>query len=165
MTPDTQQARTVVPRGNGPSCSPVPAPAGLIAKSAIAGGPYGRTAASGAARTGHGGAVAQPSHASRQSKAAAERAREDAGIVGVVPLVAVLIVTTAGVYLAWRQGSARVGEGGVIAGIALLVGAVARLLLPPRLAGLLATRKRATDVITLTIFGASLLVAGLVLPR
>jgi hypothetical protein len=79
--------------------------------------------------------------------------------------VTVLVVTTAGVYLAWRQGSARVGEGGVVAGVALLVGAVARLLLPPRLAGLLATRKRATDVITLTIFGAGLLVAGLVLPR
>jgi hypothetical protein len=79
--------------------------------------------------------------------------------------VAVLVVTTAGVYLAWRQGSARVGEGGVVAGVALLVGAVARLLLPPRLAGLLATRKRATDVITFTIFGAGLLIAGLVLPR
>jgi hypothetical protein len=144
----------------------VPAPAGLIAKTAIAGGPHGRTATSGAARTGHGGAVAQPSHASPQSKAAAERAREeDASIVGVVPLVAVLVVTTAGVYLAWRQGSARVGEGGVVAGVALLVGAVARLLLPPRLAGLLATRKRATDVITFTIFGAGLLIAGLVLPR
>jgi hypothetical protein len=150
MTPDTQQARIVVPRGDDPSCSPVSAP---------------RIAASRAARTGRGGAVAQPSHAFPRSKAAAERAREDASIVGVVPLVAVLVVTTAGVYLAWRQGSARVGEGGVVAGVALLVGAVARLLLPPRLAGLLATRKRATDVITLTIFGAGLLVAGLVLPR
>ncbi len=100
-----------------------------------------------------------------QAKAAAERARDDASIVGVVPLLAILVVTTAGVYLAWRQGSARVGEGGVVAGVALLVGAVARLLLPPRLAGLLATRKRATDVITFTIFGVSLLVAGLVLPR
>ena len=94
-----------------------------------------------------------------------KRAREDASIVGVIPLLAVLVVTVAGVYIAWRQGSAGGGEGGVVAGIALLVGAVARLLLPARLAGLLATRKRATDVITLTIFGAALLVAGLVLPR
>ncbi len=90
---------------------------------------------------------------------------EDASIVGVIPLLAVLVVTVAGVYIAWRQGSAGGGEGGVVAGVALLVGAVARLLLPARLAGLLATRKRATDVITLTIFGAGLLVAGLVLPR
>jgi hypothetical protein len=76
-----------------------------------------------------------------------------------------LVVTIAGVYIAWRQGSAGGGEGGVIAGIALLAGAVARLLLPARLVGLLGTRKRVTDVVTLTIFGACLLVAGLVLPR
>jgi hypothetical protein len=75
------------------------------------------------------------------------------------------VVTIAGVYIAWRQGSAGGGEGGVIAGIALLAGAVARLLLPARLVGLLGTRKRVTDVVTLTIFGACLLVAGLVLPR
>jgi len=76
-----------------------------------------------------------------------------------------LVVTVAGVYIAWRQGSAGGGEGGVIAGIALLAGAVARLLLPARLAGLLATRKRATDVLILAVLGAGLLVAGLVLPR
>jgi hypothetical protein len=69
------------------------------------------------------------------------------------------------VYIAWRQGSAGGGEGGVIAGIALFAGAVARLLLPARLVGLLGTRKRVTDVVTLTIFGACLVVAGLVLPR
>jgi hypothetical protein len=95
----------------------------------------------------------------------AARSAEDASIVGVIPLVAVLVVTTAGVYLAWRQGSAGGGEGGVIGGAALLAGAVVRLLLPARLAGLLATRKRATDVLTLTVFGAGLVVAGLVLPR
>ena len=174
MTPDTQQARAATTRGGAPPYSPVSGRAGLIAESAIAGGRPGRTAAAEAAPARQWSAVAQPSNASPapksaterpQSMAAAERAREDASIVGVVPLVAVLVVTTAGVYLAWRQGSARVGEGGVVAGVALLVGAVARLLLPPRLAGLLATRKRATDVITFTIFGASLLVAGLVLPR
>ncbi len=80
----------------------------------------------------------------------ARRAKEDASIVGVVPLLAVLVVTIAGVYIAWRQGSAGGGEGGVVGGVALLAGAVARLLLPARLAGLLATRKRATDVVTLT---------------
>jgi hypothetical protein len=80
-------------------------------------------------------------------------------------LLAVLVVVVAGVYVAWRQGSAGGGEGGVLAGAALLAGAVARLLLPVRLAGLLATRKRATDVVTLTVFGVGLVVAGLVLPR
>jgi hypothetical protein len=103
-------------------------------------------------------------HHGRRSSGA-RRARGDASIVGVIPLLAVLVVAVAGVYIAWRQGSAGGGEGGVVGGAALLVGAVARLLLPARLAGLLATRNRATDVITLTVFGAALLVTGLVLPR
>jgi hypothetical protein len=79
--------------------------------------------------------------------------------------LAVIVVAVAGVYIAWRQGSAGGGEGGVVGGVALLAAAVARLLLPARLVGLLATRKRVTDVITLTVLGASLLIAGLVLPR
>jgi hypothetical protein len=118
-----------------------------------------------AARAGQWDAAAQPSHASAALPAESKRAREDASIVGIVPLLAVLVVTVAGVYIAWREGSAGGGEGGVIAGIALFAGAVARLLLPARLTGLLATRKRATDVITLTLFGVGLLVAGLVLPN
>ena len=118
-----------------------------------------------AARTGHRGTVARPSHASPRPRADGRRAKEDASIVGVIPLVAVLVVAIAGVYIAWRQGSAGGGEGGVVGGAALLVGAAARLVLPARLAGLLATRKRTTDVITLTVFGVGLLVAGLVLPR
>jgi Protein of unknown function (DUF3017) len=122
-----------------------------------------------AARTGQWGAVARPSHAAPQAKApqakaAAKRVSEDARIVRVIPLLAVLVVTFAGVYISWHQGSAGGGEGGVVAGAALLVAAAARLLLPSRLAGLLAMRKRANDVVTLTIFGTGLLVAGLVLP-
>jgi hypothetical protein len=92
-------------------------------------------------------------------------AQGDASIVRIIPLLAVIVVTVAGVYIAWRRGSAGGGEGGVVGGVALLAAAVARLLLPARLVGLLATRKRATDVITLTVFGVGLLVAGLVLPR
>ena len=123
-----------------------------------------------AARTGQWGAVARPSHAraqpaaSPESEAAAKRVAEDASIVRVIPLLAVLVVTVGGVYIAWREGSAGGGAGGVVGGAALLVAAVARLLLPSRLAGLLAMRKRANDVVTLTIFGTGLLVAGLVLP-
>jgi hypothetical protein len=129
------------------------------------------------ARTGPWGAVAKPSHAAAHSRAssqsetaalsgtAAKRLAEDASIVRAVPLLAVLVVTVAGVYVAWHQGSAGGGEGGVVGGAALLVAAVARLLLPSRLAGLLAMRKRANDVVTLTIFGVGLLVTGLVLPH
>jgi hypothetical protein len=157
MTPDTQRARAgyrrpQVHRAGGATATR----SGALAAET--------------ARTGQWGAVARPSHAARQPKpspqsmAGAKRIHEDASIVRVVPLLAVLVVTVAGVYIAWRQGSAGGGEGGVVGGAALLVAAVARLLLPSRLAGLLATRKRANDVVTLTIFGVALLVAGLVLP-
>jgi hypothetical protein len=101
---------------------------------------------------------------SRMMARAARRAQEDASIAKVIPLLAVLVVTVAGVYIAWEKGSAGGGEGGVVAGGALLGAAVARLVLPAGVVGLLATRKRAIDVVTLTVFGASLLIAGLVLP-
>lgn len=99
------------------------------------------------------------------TRAAATRARRERGMIGVVPYLAVLVCTAAGVYIAWREGSAGGGRGGAIVGSALLVAAVVRLALPARLAGLLASRHRVTDVLTLTVFGAGLLVAGLVLPR
>ena len=93
------------------------------------------------------------------------RARGDRRIVGVIPYLAVLVAAAAGIYIAWRQGSAGGGRGAVIAGVALLAGAAIRMALPRSLAGLLASRHRVTDVLTLAVFGAGLLVAGLVLPR
>ena len=104
-----------------------------------------------------GGRVAQ--------RASITRARRERSLLGVVPYLAVLLCTIAGVYIAFRDGSAGGGAGGVIAGLALLMGAVIRAVLPARLAGLLASRRRATDVVTLAAFGACLLIAGLVLPR
>jgi hypothetical protein len=95
---------------------------------------------------------------------AARRAREETSIAKVIPLLAVLVVTVAGIYIAWLKGSAGGGEGGVVGGAALLAAAVARLVLPTQVVGLLATRKRALDVTTLAVFGACLLVMGLVLP-
>ena len=85
-------------------------------------------------------------------------------MVGVVVYLVVLVCAIAGVYIAWRQGSAGGGRGGVVAGAALLAAAVVRLALPTRLAGLLASRHRVTDVLVLTAFGTALLIAGAVLP-
>jgi Protein of unknown function (DUF3017) len=156
MTPETQHARVGYRR------PPVHGPDGATTTRS------GARAAE-TARTRQWGAAAQPSHAashaSPRPEAAAKRVAEDTSIVRVIPLLAVLVVTVAGVYIAWREGSAGGGDGGVVGGAALLVAAVARLLLPSRLAGLLAMRKRANDVVTLTIFGVGLLVAGLVLPH
>jgi hypothetical protein len=98
-------------------------------------------------------------------RAAATRGRRERSLISVVPYLVLLLCTIAGVYIAWRDGSAGGGAGGVIIGLALLAAAVVRGLLPARLAGLLASRRRATDVITLAAFGACLLIAGLVLPR
>jgi len=98
-------------------------------------------------------------------RAAVSKARRERGLIGLVPYLVVLLCTIAGVYVAWRDGSAGGGAGGVIAGTGLLVAAVIRATVPDWLAGLLASRRRATDVLTLTAFGTCLLIAGLVLPR
>jgi hypothetical protein len=82
----------------------------------------------------------------------------------LVPHLVVLICVAAGIYIAWHQGSHGGGRGAVVAGVALLVAAAVRLAVPTRLAGLLAVRHRATDVVTLVVLGVSLLTAGLVLP-
>jgi hypothetical protein len=150
MTPDTQRAGYHQPRSHERTS----------ATTLRSGAPEAE-----AARTGNWDAVARPSAASPQTRAEARRTQEDASVVRVIPLLAVLVVVAAGVYIAWRQGSAGAGDGGVVGGVALIAAAVARLLLPARLVGLLATRKRAIDVITLTVFGACLLIVGLVLPR
>jgi len=86
------------------------------------------------------------------------------GQAALVTHLVVLVCVAAGVYIAWHQGTQGGGRGGVIAGGALLVAAVARLVLPARLAGMLAVRHRMTDVVTLVVLGVSLLTAGLVLP-
>jgi Protein of unknown function (DUF3017) len=178
MTPDTQQARAGHRRPPGKRRD---------AEAALRVVPV----AAEAPRAGHRGGAPRPAHAShrerpggvtsRQGDAArppgagqarargyaghAARAQEDASIVGVVPLLAVLVVAVAGAYIAWRQGSAGGREGGVVAGCALLAAAAVRLLLPAGLAGLLAVRKRSTDVCMLVAFGIGLLVMGVVLPR
>jgi hypothetical protein len=143
MTSETQHA----PPGSRRSGAPVRDGGGTVRS--------GKTGEQ-AARTESGAATGWPQ---------GRRARADRRIVAVIPYLAVLVVVAAGVYIAWRQGSAGGGRGGVIAGAALLAGAVIRMALPRRLAGLLASRHRVTDVLTLAVFGAGLLVAGLVLPR
>jgi hypothetical protein len=101
----------------------------------------------------------------KRESAGSHRARDDGGIVAVIPYLVVLVCVVAGLYIAWSQGSTGGGRGAVICGIALLVAAIVRLALPARLVGLLGTRKRVTDVLTLAVLGAGLVAVGLVLPR
>jgi Protein of unknown function (DUF3017) len=167
MTPDIQQGRDGYPRSQFPRGDS----GGAVQPAARAGD---------APRAGQWDAATRPAHLVHQAQAPAEmpgqaaapapaaeteHGQEDRSIVKVVPYLAVLVCAVVGVYIAWREGSRGGGDGAAVLGAALLAAAAARLLLPARLAGLLATRKRATDVLTLTVLGSGLLVAGLVLPR
>ena len=78
-----------------------------------------------------------------------------AGLIRQLPLLAVLVVVGLGLLLVtfdhWRQGLA-------VIGLALLGGAVLRLLLPVRRAGFLAVRSRPVDVVLLAGTGLALAV-------
>jgi multisubunit Na+/H+ antiporter MnhB subunit len=67
--------------------------------------------------------------------------------------------------LVWMRQSGQDVRGGTlaVAGI-LFAAALARLALPERRAGMLASRRRLADVAVLTALGTGLLVAGLMLP-
>jgi hypothetical protein len=49
-------------------------------------------------------------------------------------------------------------------GCSLLVAGLARLVLPPRYAGLLSSRRKAPDVLTFAVLGAGVLAVALLLP-
>jgi Protein of unknown function (DUF3017) len=83
--------------------------------------------------------------------------------VSWLPYVVVLAGAGAGLFFAW-QGSRYASLGTALVGGALLAAALARLLLPPRSAGLLTSRQKALDVATFAVFGAAVLALALMLP-
>ena len=80
-----------------------------------------------------------------------------------VPYVIVLAGLLAGLVYIW-PGPHSVRAGTFILAGALFVAVAARLALPERRAGMLASRRRYIDVTVLAILAIGLLVAGLVLP-
>lgn len=92
------------------------------------------------------------------STAAAEPGRSTQWpYIAVLAGVAIaLVIIGLGVHLV-RSGTL------VLAGV-LLVAAMARLVLPERLAGMLSSRRRLLDVAIFGVLGIGLLVAGLVVP-
>jgi Protein of unknown function (DUF3017) len=84
-----------------------------------------------------------------------------AGLIRQLPLLAVLVVVGAGLLLVtfehWRRGL-------VVMGVALLIGAALRLLLPLRRVGFLAVRSRFVDVLTLGGAGLALVVIASAIP-
>ncbi len=92
------------------------------------------------------------------------RSRRSGGGRGTqIPYVIVVAGLAAGLAYIW-QGPHSVRAGTFILAGALFVAVAARLALPERRAGMLASRRRYIDVTALAILAIGLLVAGLVLP-
>ena len=80
-----------------------------------------------------------------------------------LPYLIVLAGAAVGMFVIW-QGSQHAGQGAAVVGAALLVAALARLVLPPRYAGLLVTRGKALDVAAFAVLGAAVLALAASLP-
>jgi hypothetical protein len=91
------------------------------------------------------------------------RARRGGPRLAQLPYLIVIACTAAGCLWAWR-GQHDVGSGAEVVGGGLLAAAIGRLLLPHSAAGLLASRRRFIDVLTLGALGAGLVALALVLP-
>ena len=79
------------------------------------------------------------------------------------PLLVVAAGVAAGLLVAWL-GESTWRLGCLLIGAALLVGAVERIVLPDREAGLLQVRGKAFDVAVLGLMGVAVLVLAVVVP-
>ena len=86
-----------------------------------------------------------------------------APVLAWLPYLIVLAGAVGGLLVAWL-GTQRAGRGAGVVGGALLAAALARLVLPPRYAGLLASRGKALDVTAFAVLGATVLGIALSLP-
>jgi len=143
--------------------------------------PRGPAGAAGAAdlaraaeRAGQAGRAKQAEPAQRGSpprgsppRGGRRRRAGKAGLAGRQRLGAAYLIVLCGVALSlsymWR-GPQNVRGGTLAVAGMLLAAAVARLVLPDRSAGMLASRRRLADVAAFAVLGVALLVAGLVFP-
>jgi Protein of unknown function (DUF3017) len=100
---------------------------------------------------------------SRESGPASDRNDAVPGGVAWVPYLIVLACAAAGMFVVW-QGARYAGRGTALVGCSLLAAGLARLILPPRWAGLLSTRRKASDVLAFAVFGSAVLAVALMLP-
>jgi Protein of unknown function (DUF3017) len=76
-----------------------------------------------------------------------------------------LVLAGAGAGLLWAlHASWDAGRGAGLMGGSLLAAGLARLVLPPRYAGLLSSRGKASDVLAFAVLGAGVLALALMLP-
>ncbi len=101
---------------------------------------------------------------SQPGRPAALSRRGQAGTGGWLPYLMILAGLAAVLGWLWTGGT-HAAKGGTLAlaGV-MFAAALARLALPESRAGLLASRKRLTDVVTLAALATGLLAAGLLLP-
>jgi hypothetical protein len=117
----------------------------------------------GLAPAGHRAARSRESHPARDRNPAGDRSVPQASGLAWVPYLIVLAGAAAGMFVAW-QGSRYAARGTAVVGCSLLAAGLARLILPPRYAGLLSTRRKASDVLAFAVFGAAVLAVALMLP-
>ena len=102
------------------------------------------------------------SHRATRSKESEEQPAVT-GVLAWVPYLVVLAGAAAALFVV-SKGSAYALRGIAVLGGTLLAAALTRLLLPNRFAGLLASRRKASDVLAFAVFGAALLAVALSLP-
>jgi len=148
-------ANRPVNAGSGAAAAPPPVP-----HDAAPAVPVGHDAAT-AAPAGHRAArTARTARAARTTRAARDPRPSK---LAWLPYLIVLAGAATGMLIAW-QGSKYAGRGAALIGASLLVGALARLILPARYAGLLASRRKASDVLGFAVFGAAVLAVAISLP-
>jgi len=145
-------ANRPVNAGSGAAAAPPPVP-----HDAAPAAPAGYDAAT-AAPAGH--RAARTARTTRTTRAARDPRPSK---LAWLPYLIVLAGAATGMLIAW-QGSKYVGRGAGLIGASLLVGALARLILPERYAGLLASRRKASDVLGFAAFGAAVLAVAIALP-
>ena len=108
--------------------------------------------------------AAPAGHRAPRTARAARAARDPRpSMLAWLPYLIVLAGAATGMLFVW-QGSKYAGRGAGLIGASLLVGALARLILPERYAGLLASRRKASDVLGFAVFGAAVLAVAIALP-
>jgi Protein of unknown function (DUF3017) len=116
-----------------------------------------------AARTTRATGSTRATRAARADRAAQTDDDAATSALAWLPYLIILAGVAAGMFVAWK-GSKYAGRGAGLIGVSLLAGAVARLILPARYAGLLSSRRKASDVLALALFGAAVLAVAIALP-
>ena len=148
-------ANRPVNAGSGAAAAPPPVPHDAT--------PAGHDAAT-AAPAGHRAALtARTARAARTTRTTRAARDPRPSKLAWLPYLIVLAGAATGMLIAW-QGSKYAGRGAGLIGASLLVGALARLILPERYAGLLASRRKASDVLAFAVFGTAVLAVAIALP-